>query len=104
MGGPANAGPGPGAGGCARGPRGADPGATHAPASLGGSAADAAATAAPPSRRPKPVSSFHVPAPLAVRSRTAATCDAVSVGFAAQTSAAAPVTCGAANEVPLAKP
>jgi hypothetical protein len=63
----------------------------------------ASRTAAAASRRPQPSSSFHAP-PQALRFRTFATWRAVSHGFAAQTSAAAPATSGAENDVPLAQP
>ena len=43
----------------------------------------------------------QTPWPDAVCLRICATCGAVRDGLAAQTSAAAPATCGAANEVPL---
>ena len=47
------------------------------------------------------VPDFQLPAPLAVCSRIDATSGARKRGFAAQTSAAAPATCGDANDVPL---
>ncbi len=64
----------------------------------------ALATAAATSRTPKPSSGVHAPRPEAVCSRIEATCSAEREGFAAQTSAAAPATWGAAKDVPLAKP
>ena len=57
-------------------------------------------TAAPTSSVPKPSSVDQTPCPEAVLVRIDATDDAVSSGFAAQTSAAAPATSGAEYEVP----
>src|SRR4051812_47669556 len=62
--------------------------------------ARAADTAAPASRMPQPVSLFQRPWPLAVSFTTRITDAALSLGFAARTSATAPATCGAAMEVP----
>src|SRR5438067_13682702 len=64
-------------------------------------AACALATAAAVSITPYPSSGDQAPAPEAVCSRISATCRAVRAGLAAQTSAAAPATCGAAKDVPL---
>jgi len=47
---------------------------------------------------------FHRVPPDAVDLRIAATCPALSVGFAAHTSAAAPATSGVEKDVPLDHP
>src|SRR5919198_2055745 len=73
-------------------------------AGCAGRTCGARSTAAATSSTPNPRSGLHAPLPEAVFFRMPPTCAAVSEGFAAHTSAAAPATSGVENDVPLENP